>query len=142
MIVKRHKAPAPHIPFISLADIAWQIIIFFLVAATFAQSYSLSVPMPTASPGNKVSLAKTINVKAGEAGVTVNGVNIASVELQSYIASLLTGKTSDEDRAVILYPEEDLPFQKMADVLYSIQKAGGIVVISEERRDAGTAQTP
>jgi len=31
MKIIRRKPPEPHIPFISLADIAWQIIIFFLV---------------------------------------------------------------------------------------------------------------
>jgi len=142
MNVRRQKTPAPHIPFISLADIAWQIIIFFLVAATFVQNYSLSVPMPTASPANQTALTKTINVKAGGAGLTVNGAIVQETDLESYVASLLTGMTRDEDRAVILYPEDDLPFQKMADTLYAIQRAGGIVVISEERRDASPTQTP
>ena len=142
MIVRRQKTPAPHIPFISLADIAWQIIIFFLVAATFAQNYSLDVPMPTASPGNQVSLAKTISVKARPAEMTVNGVIVEQRDLQSYVASLLSGKTADEERAVIFHPADDLTFQRTSEVLYAIQKAGGIVVISEERSDESAAKTP
>src|SRR5438045_815895 len=98
MKVRRPKVPVPYIPFISLADIAWQIIIFFLLAASFVSSNSLSVPMPTASPGNEQSLQKTINVKAGEVGVTVNGVSVGNGELQSYVASLLTGVSRDEER--------------------------------------------
>jgi biopolymer transport protein ExbD len=142
MKVRRSKTPVPHIPFISLADIAWQIIIFFLVAATFAARNSLSVPMPTASPGVAAPLAKTVNVKASEGNITVNGVNVERGDLQSYIASLLTGMTRDEDRAVVFYPDNDLTFQRTSDVLYAIQKAGGIVVISEERRDENPTKAP
>ena len=80
-------------------------------------------------------LPKTINVKAGENAVTVNGVPLAPSQLESYVASLLTGVAKEEDRAVMLFPDEDLSFQRTAESLYAIQKAGGIVVISEERRD-------
>jgi len=135
MRISRRQLPSPHIPFISLADIAWQIIIFFLVAAAFVANYALNVPMPSASPGNTAAIAKPLNIRAGEGRLTVNGVNVSSEHLESYIASLLTGITKDEDRAVIVFPDEDLTFQRNAEILYAIQKAGGIVVISEETRD-------
>ncbi len=142
MKIKRLKLPAPHIPFISLADIAWQIIIFFLLAATFIANYSLNVPMPSASPGNEVALGKTINVRASEVTLTVNGVPVMSGELESYISSLLAGVLTDEGRAVIVFPEDDLSFQRNSEILYAIQKAGGIPVISEERRDEDHAPAP
>jgi biopolymer transport protein ExbD len=136
MRVRRPRTPAPHIPFISLADIAWQIIIFFFLATSFAGgNFSLNVPMPSSSTAVEQALPKTINVKAGENAVTVNGVPLAPSQLESYVASLLTGVAKEEDRAVILFPDEDLSFQRTAESLYAIQKAGGIAVISEERRD-------
>lgn len=134
MNIRRPKLPAPHIPFISLADIAWQIIIFFLVAATFAHHWSVKVPMPTASPGNSTALVKTINLRASENTITVNAVPVPTDQLESYLSTLLSGVTREEDRAVIVFPEDDLSFQRNAEILHAIQQAGGIVVISEERR--------
>jgi len=135
MRITRRNLPAPHIPFISLADIAWQIIIFFLVAAAFVANYALNVPMPSASAGDTAALAKPLNIRAGEARLTVNGVNVSAEQLESYIAGLLAGITREEDRAVIVFPDDDLTFQRNAEILYAIQKAGGIVVISEETKD-------
>lgn len=134
MKIRRAKLPAPHIPFISLADIAWQIIIFFLIAATFAHHWSVKVPMPTASPGNATAMVKTINVRAGENTLTVNSVVVSADQLESYVSTLLAGVPREEDRAVIVFPEEDLSFQRNTEILHAIQQAGGIVVISEERR--------
>ena len=135
MKIKRLKLPAPHIPFIALADIAWQIIIFFLLAATFVANYSLNVPMPSASAGNESALKKSINVRASDVTLTVNGAVVMPGELESYISSLLTGVVSEEGRAVIVFPEDDLSFQRNAEILYAIQRAGGIAVFSGERRN-------
>lgn len=143
MRVRRPRTPAPHIPFISLADIAWQIIIFFFLATTFAAgNFSLNVPMPSSSAANETQVKRTINVRAGENAVTVNSVPMAPAALESYIASLLAGKAREEDRAVIFYPDEELSFQRTAETLFAIQRAGGIAVISQERRDddAGPAK--
>ncbi|HYE18320.1 MAG TPA: biopolymer transporter ExbD [Tepidisphaeraceae bacterium] len=135
MLLTRRKTPAPHIPFISLADIAWQIIIFFLIASTWAQNLALSVPMPSGSPANVANPTRTLSVRAGETHLTVNGADVSVEQLESYVAGLLSGMSRDEDKAVIVFPDDDLTFQRNAEILYAIQKAGGIVIISEERKD-------
>ncbi len=138
MKVKRRPPPAPHIPFISLADIAWQIIIFFLVAATFAQNDSLNLDSPSSTNDPSPSQSKTITVQASAQVVTVNGEIVDFNALQDRIKALLSTTKKDSERLVVLTAADDVPFQRDADILYAIQKAGGIIVMSEE----GSGENP
>ena len=81
MIVRRQKTPAPHIPFISLADIAWQIIIFFLIAATFATHTSMNVDLPSSSNNKDSGNTKTITIQAGNSALMLNGENVNLADL-------------------------------------------------------------
>lgn len=141
MKIGRRQRPAPYIPFISLADIAWQIIIFFLIASTFIKSDALTVAMPSASPVPDQSINKTVMLEAGESVLTVNGVPVALEELEGYLADLLVGATTEDQRAVIARFRNDLSFQRNADIMYAIQRAGGVVVVSEERERGETVES-
>ena len=133
-IGRNRKTPEPHIPFISLADIAWQIIIFFLVASTFAMSNSLNLDIPAASAKqDSPQQPKTITVQATDAQVLVDGKPVPIERLQAYIADLLKGKKSEQERAVIMEGKDDLSFQRDADIMYAIQRAGGVLVMQEDK---------
>jgi len=141
MKIKRRPTPGPWIPFISLADIAWQIIIFFLIASTFTHHDSLNVAMPSAGPLAAAAMNKTITIEVAENALAVNGVPVPVGELESYLTGLLTGLKEEQERAVVVKPADDLSFQRNADVLFAIQKAGGIAVISEERQSEDISET-
>ena len=133
MKMARRRPPAPYIPFISLADIAWQIIIFFLLAATFAKNDSLNLEIPGASSDKTKSAAPTITVQAGENAILVNGDRVTIELLEGRIKQLLAGKKSEAERAVIVLAKNDLSFQQHVDVMYAVQRAGGVLVMSEEQ---------
>lgn len=134
MRIAHRNRPGPYIPFITLADIAWQIIIFFLAAASFVQNDTLKVAMPTA--GAAAGPAKTVTVEASEGALFVNRKPLKLLELESEVAAYMAGATDESQRAVVMRAADDLTFQRNADILYAIQKAGGIVVIAEEERHA------
>ncbi len=135
MNIRRRKTPEPHIPFISLADIAWQVIIFFLVASTFAMNHSLNLDMPAANEKQQANAqtAKTITVQATENQVMIDGKPVPLERLQARIAELLKGKKSEQDRAVIIEGKQDLTFQRDVEIMYAIQRAGGVLVMEEEK---------
>ena len=132
MKISRRQLPAPYIPFISLADIAWQIIIFFLIASTFLKSESLNVAMPTASPSPAAAMSKPIIVNASETALTVNGLAVPLPDLETRLTILLAGTTKEEQRAVVARFRDDLSFQRNAEVMYAIERAGGVVIVSEQ----------
>ena len=121
MKMGRRRPPEPYIPFISLADIAWQIIIFFLLAATFAKNDSLNLELPGASSDKSKSVAPTITVQAGENSVLINGQPVAFESLENSIRGMLRGKKSEAERAVVVLARADLSFQRHVDVMYAVQ---------------------
>ena len=127
----------PHIPFIALADIAWQIIIFFLVASSFANKNALNVDLPSASKDKATSKSEALTVIAGESILQLNDKAVELADLQETLARKLEGKTDDQERAVVIVYKDDLTFQRNADILYAVQKANGIVVFSPE--ESGTS---
>jgi biopolymer transport protein ExbD len=135
MKLVRHHRPGPYIPFITLADIAWQIIIFFLVASTFVSNLSLTVALPSATISPEKAIDKPIRIDAGESTLAVNGMPVPLADLELQLRGLLAGAVSEDQRAVVVFPADDLSFQRNGDILYAIQQAGGVVLISEERRD-------
>src|ERR1700710_2667934 len=98
-IRRKSKRPEPHIPFISLADIAWQIIIFFLLVSTFAMQNSLNLDIPSTSakqPAGAPSSAKMITVQATEAQVLLDGKPVPIEQLEVQVAKLLAGKKTEQ----------------------------------------------
>jgi len=129
---KRRKPAEPHIPFIALADIAWQIIIFFLIGSTFVQNDSLNLDLPSASSQTQQqSSGETITVQASQGSLALNGQPVEMSQLLPKLQGMLAGKTTEQDRLVVLMGGDDMTFQRNVDIMYAIQKAGGILVISE-----------
>ena len=139
MKIARRRLPEPYIPFISLAAIAWQIIIFFLIASTFARMDALRLVLPTgsvseATPAPPQTPNDSLVLAASENRLTLNGQAISLDALQKQLTPLIAAAKSDEQRVVILRGADDLSFQRNADILYAIQQAGGSVVISGEHQ--------
>jgi biopolymer transport protein ExbD len=126
----RHK-PTPHVPFIALADIAWQIIIFFLVASSFAQNESLNVDLPSGSSQSQGPSESNITVQAGESVLMIDGHATEMSELQSTLTRQLESRNTEQGKAVVLELRDDLSFQRCADIMYAVQQAGGTVIFSE-----------
>ena len=131
-IAHRRKA-APHIPFIALADIAWQIIIFFLVASTFAMKNALTVDVPAASAAaeSQTPPGDSLVVQATASAVLIDGKPIPLDQLEQTLRERLKGKKTEQERAVLILGRDDLTFQRDVEIMYAIQKAGGILVLSE-----------
>ena len=88
------------------------------------------MPSSTNDPAGKETT--TVTVLASEQALTINGQNVEVADLEGKIAALLANAKNEKDRVVIVSGSDDLTFQRDADILYAIQKAGGIVVISDE----------
>ena len=92
MKVARRKPPEPHIPFIALADIAWQIIIFFLVASQFVNNQALKVDVPSSTEDSSVTTeAKTLTVAATANSILLDGTPVTIESLKTELKKKLEG---------------------------------------------------
>ena len=135
MKLGHHKETPPHIPFISLADIAWQIVIFFLVASTFLVLNAMKIDFPdaTSSAQSAQKPPETITVQASETALAINGQTLRLEELTPRLLKLLANKKTEQERAVILSETGEVTFQRDLNIMDAIRLAGGIVLPEEEK---------
>jgi biopolymer transport protein ExbD len=125
----------PHVPFIALADIAWQIVILFLVASAFIVTNSISMNLPSLTTDQDKQKEEPVQLVAGADVLQVGeGESMRPVEyadLRETLRELLSKRKAD-DRAVIINCRMDLPWQRQVDVMTDVTKAGGMPVIASE----------
>ena len=132
----KRMQPAPHVPWIALADIAWQIVILFLVASAFIVTNSVSMDLPSMTQQQQQDQTEPVQVIAGADLLQVTegtnaAVNIDYPELRATLQNLLANRRG-QDRAVVIMCKPDLPWQRQVDVMTDVAKAGGLPVIAAE----------
>jgi biopolymer transport protein ExbD len=130
---KRKMKLAPVIPWIALADIAWQVVIFFLVNAAFITGTAIKVDLPSSTKDPQAAKNEPITILAGENYLQVNSKPATMDGLESQIRHLLQGKKTEQERAVLVLGRSDLTFQHDVDIMAAVQRAGGVLVMGEEK---------
>jgi biopolymer transport protein ExbD len=124
--------PAPHIPFISLADIAWQVIIFFFMSASFTKLEAFKIDSPSSAPQAAATEDKVPTVVASAKGIKLDDQPIAIGRLKDVLIERLKDKKKPADRIVMVEGKNDVTLQVHTEVMYAIEQAGAIPAISDE----------
>jgi biopolymer transport protein ExbD len=122
MKIKRRDIPV-EIPTASMADVAFLLIIFFLVASFYSVTRGIQFSLPkhdeaalTAEP----EAAVLIEI-ASDSSLTVDSRPMQLDELQGYLASRLQRNPT---KAVILQTSLEAPYQAMTDVFDELRQVG------------------
>ena len=122
-------------PSSATGDIAFNLIVFFLVCASIQPDSGRPQDIPRSEENQEqkeelenVEVALTGNLSA----VSINGDTVRTAELQPKLMTLLKGKQRIEDRIVIVKSKSDTPYHHWIDVTALIEKAGGLVTIQRE----------
>ena len=119
---------------VSFTDIAFSVVLFFMVAATFAKSNAMKVELPGSESGAVDQTQETITVQADANSVILDGAPVALPELSAAIGGKLVGRTRPEDKVVVLLTAEDISFQRNVELMHAIRRAGGEVAIMYEEQ--------
>lgn len=126
----------PRAPLAAMSDIAFQLIIFFMVTATFVNKDAVNVELPNSESEQQVETDKMLTLQANAEITLLDG---QKVEPGPGLVEKLEGKLAQRpegERIVIMLTADDLPFQKNAELMLSIQQAGGqVAVLMEEGGD-------
>jgi biopolymer transport protein ExbD len=122
MKIRRRELPA-EIPTASMADVAFLLIIFFLVASFYSVTRGIQFSLPkhdeealTAEPE-----AATLIEIASSGALTVDGRPLQMAELRGYLAPRLERNPT---KSVILQTSLDASYEAMTDVFDELRKVG------------------
>ena len=124
-------------PSVATGDIAFNLIVFFLVCASIQpdRGHKQTIPRSESQQEKKETEPENIEVQMTRTTVLVNGATVALPELARVLRSKFGGKTRPEDRIVIVKSQKDTPYRHWIDVTTRIEDAGGVITLQlEEER--------
>jgi biopolymer transport protein ExbD len=118
-----------------LTDLAFNLLIFFVVCASSAQEQKgKPQQVPSTQSESKPSETKPQNVEVAITRTTVslNGAVVPLPELRGKVAALLANKARPEDKIVEVKSAKDTPYSMWIRVTGAIEEAGGVVALQVE----------
>ena len=126
-------------PTSATGDIAFNLIVFFLVCASVQPDSGRKQTLPRSEETEQEQQDdKNVEVQLSrsEAVVTLNGDPINMSELPRRLTTLLQNKVNQEDRVVVVKSKPDTKYSHWITVTGMIEQAGGVITIqTEEERE-------
>lgn len=132
---KRSKQEKKHrsgeIPTDSFSDIAFLLIIYFLVATTLVKVKSVTADLPAGQKTNQAQAEKTpiINLRGSE--IFFNDKKSDIAELGERLAALKLAEQSPEKRVIMLESAKGTPYENYFQALATISANNGVVALVE-----------
>ncbi len=145
---KRRRRAKIVIPVASFADVAFQLIIFFMVCSTFAQQAGIAIKPATAPKLERIRESTTVVSVDGQGQIYVQGRRVLNaVAAETEVAALLRNARSPEARTVLFRCDRTVGREVFEPVLDAISRGGGIIAAIGEREDKvkptpGTQENP
>jgi biopolymer transport protein ExbD len=119
------------IPTDSFSDIAFLLIIYFLVATTLVKLKGITADLPSGEKSNQAQAEKTptVQLKAGE--IVFNDKKVDLAELNARLAALELAEKEGEKRVILLDSDKTTPYQDYFQAQAAISANGGIVALVE-----------
>ncbi|MDB4749430.1 biopolymer transporter ExbD [Rubripirellula sp.] len=122
-------------PSSATGDIAFNLIVFFLVCASIQPDSGRPQEIPR-SEENQEQKEEVKNIEVALTGnlnaVSLNGDTVRVTELGSRLTKLLKTKTRPQDKIVIVKSKTDTPYHHWIDVTAEIEQSGGQITIQRE----------
>ena len=133
---KRYSREKKHrngeIPTGSFSDIAFLLIIYFLVATTLVKVKTVTADLPSGEKSAQTETAKTPIVNLREAEVFLNDKKMTIEMLDERLAALELGSKEPSERIIMLESTQGTPYESYFKALATISENGGVVAIVED----------
>ena len=120
-------------PSVATGDIAFNLIVFFLVCASSQPDSGRKQSLPRSEELTKEQQkTENIEVQLTRTTAAINGDLILPRDFSPRLRTLLTGKQKPEDRVVIVKSRPDTPYDFWILITGLVEEAGGTVTIQRE----------
>jgi biopolymer transport protein ExbD len=122
------------IPTDSFSDIAFLLIIYFLVATTLVRVQAITTEMPSGDKAAQAQSEKTpiVNLRGGQ--VFFNDAPVTIEVLEERLAALDLPARAPEKRVVMLESAAGTPYESYFEALAAISGNGGVVAMVEPEK--------
>ncbi|MDA0765559.1 MAG: biopolymer transporter ExbD [Verrucomicrobia bacterium] len=115
------------------SDIAFILIIFFLVCAAVQPETGLAQVLPkTEEQEEKTKQSQNLEVSITPTSIVLNGSPLQLPEFAQRLTAALQQKTKEADRIVVVKSSPDTPYPTWIRVSQIIEQAGGILTLELE----------
>lgn len=131
---KRKKPQSSEVPTDSVSDIAFLLIIFFILTTTIRQLTGFNTELPAADKRASNSLDTTPTIVLTEDTISFNEAKVTMDELRAKLKELKLGEKGPQDpkKVILMEPAAGIQYQRYYEVMSSISSAGGVVGILTE----------
>lgn len=117
-------------PASSSSDIAFILIIFFLVCASVQPETGITQSLPrTEEQEEKKKQSKNLEVSITPTTIVLNGSPLQLPEFSQRIAAALQTKKRPEDKVVVVKSTPETPYDHWIRVSQAIDDAGGVITL-------------
>lgn len=123
-------------PSVATGDIAFNLIVFFLVCASVQPDSGRKQSIPKSeTKQEKKEQSENIEVALTRTTVSINGSPIPTKQFLPRLKTMLRGKPKPEDKIVVVKSAKDTPYDHWIAVTGWIEEAGGVITLQlEEER--------
>ncbi len=128
----KEKKRSGGIPTDSFSDIAFLLIIYFLVATTLVKVNSITADLPSGEKSAQTESDKTPIVNLRGAEIFLNDKKLTIELLEERLAALELASKEPKDRVIMLESAKGTPYENYFQALAAISANGGVVALVEE----------
>ena len=121
-------------------DIAFILIVFFLVCASVEPEDGRSQIIPSSEKNEDQKNSQTIEVGLTPATVTIDGTPYHQDQFPIRIQQLIEQKKTESERVVVVKSQADVPYNHWIAMTEIIEKAGGVVTLLLEEDQTITVE--
>lgn len=131
---KRHRTG--EIPTGSFSDIAFLLIIYFLVATTLVKVKSITADLPTGEKQSDAAVDKTPIVNLRGSKIFFSDKEVSIDNLNARLAALKLSEQTPDKRVIMLESTKMTSYESYFQALAAISSNGGVVAIVEEEEES------
>ena len=128
----RKQRRATEIPVSSFSDIAFLLIIFFILATTLVQITGVITEIPSGEKAEAQQKDESPNVQLQGKKIFFNEDRVDMKQFRQRLAKLNLHKKTGDDKVILLEASGNVTYQDYFDVMASISAAGGVTAILQE----------
>ncbi|MEE2615222.1 MAG: biopolymer transporter ExbD [Verrucomicrobiota bacterium] len=110
-------------------DIAFILIIFFLVCASVEPEDGRSQTIPSSEKNEEQNNVQSIEVGLTPSTVTIDGTPYQKEQFQEKISQILIQKETESERIVVVKSQADVSYEHWIAMTEIVEKSGGIVTL-------------